>query len=108
MRKDIIHLKNQRESLIIDYNKPIGMKPNSPSRVGTANNSTPSLYLGKNPIPREEFNEEKQHNFTRKGQIVEDSRLTEVKPRKRMAEGDGRVKELMSTDAKHPYIVDTG
>lgn len=94
--------------MIIDYNKPLGMKPNSPFKAGISNFGTPTLYLGKSPMPRDEIQEEKQHTFNRKGHLGEDSKPAEIKPRKRMGDVDGRVKELMSTDAKHPYIVDTG
>ena len=94
--------------LIIDYNKPSFLRPGSPQRMGTTSMGTTTFYLGKSPAPRDEFAEESNLTYSRKTNLVDDSRFTEVKPRKRMGEADGKVKELMSADAKQSYVVDSG
>lgn len=94
--------------LIIDFNKPSFLRPGSPQRGGTNSMGTTTLYLGKSPAPRDEFGDESHLSYSRKTHLAEDIRLTEAKPRKRMGEPDGKVKELMSADAKQSYVVDTG
>lgn len=65
-----------------------------------------TFCLGKSPVPRDEIYDETQMSYPRKLPNADDSMLTESRPRKRMADADGKVKELLSADAKHFYAAE--
>ena len=99
LRKEVTCLKNQREMLIIDLNKPASLKPSSPHNAGSA-----TTYLGKSTGPRDELTDEGHLGYPRKPVTVDDVRLGDGRPRKRMVDADGKVKELISADAKQSYF----
>lgn len=106
MRREVTALKNQRELQIIDINKPGHLISSSPLKLGGTSVGATTFCLGKSPAPRDEIYDETQFSYPRKLPGNDESRLTESRPRKRMADAEGKIKELLSADAKHSYAVD--